>query len=175
MNYCGKTALTAVLGVAVVGGCQSSSGQTQGSQSGQALQQNQPKTVTPPATSGDTPFSPDSAMCTPTNSDAVAKSRKSPDPHAKPPSSLPATTAPGGTTPCVGTNRIVKSPSGEKQAEPPTGITPVKPLPNRQNNSPSPFDSTNRVNVATSVPRLVYGFAYQTQSDHESPDRACQS
>jgi uracil-DNA glycosylase len=43
----------------------------------------------------------------------------------------------------------VNSPAGTKQAEPPRGPGPAKPLPNRQNNSPSPFDSMNQINVAT--------------------------
>jgi len=152
MSYCGVRELAVVLCMAAVGWCQSSSGQTQGSQSGQSLQQTQPKAVTPPAPNGSSRFSPDSSMCSPTSDDAVGRSRNPSDPHAKPPSSLPATTAPGSTTPCVGTSGTENSPAGAKQAEPRTGPTPAKPLPNRQNNSPSPFDLTNQIDVASSVP-----------------------
>lgn len=176
MSSCRIRALAAVLCFAAVGWCQSSGGQTQGSQSGQALQQNQPKAVTPPAPNRSSQFSPDSSMCSPANNDAVAKSRNPSDPHAKPPSSLPATTVPGSTTPCVGTSGTVNSPAGTKQAEPPRGPGPAKPLPNRQDNSPSPFDSMNQINVATNVPRLVYGCTSQTQRGHERAHaRSCES
>lgn len=152
MSYRGIRVFAVVLCMAAVGCCQSSNGQTQGFQSGQSLKQAQPKAVTPPAPNGSSRFSPDSSMCSPTSADAATRSQKSSDPHAKPPSSLPATTAPGSTTSCVGTSGTENSPAEAKQAEPRTGPTPAKPLPNRQNNSPSPFDLTNQINVASSVP-----------------------
>lgn len=177
MNYCGVRALAAILCLAAFGWCQFSSGQTQAFQPGQAFQQNQPKAITPPAPDGRNQFLPDSSMCNPTaNNDGVANSRKSSNPRAKPPSSLPATTAPGSTAPCVGTSGTVNSPAGTKQAEPPRGPSPAKPMPNRQNNSPSPFDSMNQLNVSTNVPRVLYACTYQTQSGQEpAPDGRCRS
>ena len=150
MNHGAVRPFATLLCLSSIGWCQSSRGPTQGPlPSSQTPQQNEQRTVKPPAPNGASQFSADSSTCSPVNDDTAAKAPKNSDPHARPPSSLPATTVPGSTTPCVDAGGAVKSPAGPKQTGPTGGADPTKPAPNHKNNAPSPLDSTNQTNVAT--------------------------